>query len=287
MFRRSAGVSIWLALAAQVLAQSGYVALSKSLLGWKKEIEQKGGGKLMAVRVYTDPLRNELQLPGDTEQRTILRRYLLDESFRALLAGARSLSVSYNGSEGKFHFVLLNMALADGWSGQEEALLADEFGHAWLAALGYAAPDFRSGPAACVGVQAGNVVQHPLIRAELDRQGIPYRQYWVRTLEPALARPESGSVVPLSKIPPCDRLAQLALWLEVRLSLSPELWENFSRFQQMMAKRFAEMQPYAEQIETRLTEMKRSAPSGLPPREAYQSALVQVVGKFTELYNRR
>lgn len=282
MLRASALVAVWL-----LLAQSGYVGLSKSLLEWKQEIEQKGGGKLIAVRVYTDPLRNELQLPADTEQRGVLRRYMLEESFRGLLAKAHSLSLSYDGSEGKFHFILLNMALADGWSGQEEAVLADEFGHAWLAALGYAAPDFRAGPGACVGVQAGNVVQHLLIRGELDRRGIPYREYWIRTLEPVLARLESGGVAPLKDIRPCDRVAQLALWLDVRLSGSPELWGNFSRFQQRMSQRYAELAPYAEQIETRLGEMKRSGPSGLPTREAYQSALEQVLGKFTELYGSR
>lgn len=47
------------------------------------------------------------------------------------------------------------------------------------------------------------------------------------------------------------------------------------------------MQPYSEQIETRLGEMKRSGASPLPARDACQSALERVVGKFTELYNRR
>jgi len=285
--RFTALVGIGLTLAPLLAAQSSFVALSKSLLDWKKEIEQKGGGKLIPVRVYTDPLRNELRLPEDTEQRAILRRYFLEESFRGLLAGAHSLSVNYRGSEGKLHFVLLNMARAEQWGGQEEAVLADEFGHAWLDALGYAAPDYRPGPGACVGVQAGNVVQHLLIRGELDGRGIPSREYWVRTLEPALARLESGTAVPLKAIPPCERLAQLALWLEVRLCGSPELWQNFSRFQQMMSKHFPEIQPYAEQIETRLRELKRSGPGPLPAREAYQSALDYTLAKFTELYARR
>lgn len=278
---------MWVGLAQGLGAQSGYVALSKPLLEWKKEIEAKGGGKLIAVRVYTDPLRNEISLPADTEQRAILRRYFLDESFRGLLAGAHSLSVNYGGSEGKYHFVLLNMALAEQWSGQEEAVLADEFGHAWLSAQGYGAPEYRPGAEACVGVQAGNVVQHVLIREELERRGIRYREHWLRTLEPALEKLESGTAVPLAATPPCERLAQLALWVEVRMSLSAELWQNFSRFQQMMSKRYPETRASSEQIESRLGEMKPAGPGQLPSREAYQSALDYTLGKFTELYSSR
>jgi hypothetical protein len=287
VFRFTALVPIGLALAPLLPAQSGYVALSKSLLEWKKEIEAKGGGKLIAVRVYTDPLRNEISLPADTEQRAILRRYFLDESFRGLLAGAHSLSVNYGGSEGKYHFVLLNMALAEQWSGQEEAVLADEFGHAWLSAQGYGAPDYRPGAEACVGVQAGNVVQHVLIREELERRGIRWREHWLRTLEPALEKLESGTAVPLAALPPCERLAQLALWVEVRMSLSAELWQNFSRFQQVMSKRYPETRVWSEQIESRLGEMKPAGPGQLPSREAYQSALGYALGKFTELYSSR
>ena len=55
----------------------------------------------------------------------------------------------------------------------------------------------------------------------------------------------------------------------------------------MMSKHFPEIQPYAEQIETRLRELKGSGPGPLPAREAYQSALDYTLAKFTELYARR
>jgi hypothetical protein len=266
-------------------AQSSFVALSDSLAQWKKEIEQKSEGKLIPVRVYTDPLRNELVLPEDTPERAVLRRYFLDESFRALFVDAHSLSLNYSGTEGKFHFVLLNMARVDEWGGFEDAVLADEFGHAWLAALDYGTPVFMPGDRSCLHVHASDALQHLLIRHELTRRNIPHLDFWRHSLDLSLRKMKSEAAQPPQSKPPCQRLAQLALLLDVRLSLSPQLWKNFDRFQQLIAKLSPEIMPAAQDLEKRLRQLQPAASSPLPDRKAYQDTLDYLLDKFTELYD--
>lgn len=266
-------------------AQSSFVTLGGPLAQWKKEIEQKSQGKLVAVRVYTDPLRNELVLPEDTPERAVLRRYFLEESFRALFVDAHSLSVNYSGTEGKFHCVLLNMARADQWGGFEEAVLADEFGHAWLAALGYGTPVFMPGDRSCLHVHASDALQHLLIRRELTRRNISHLDFWRHSLDFSLQKMESGATQSPQPKPPCQRLAQLALLLDVRLSLSPQLWKNFERFQQLLSKLSPEILPAAEDLEKRLRQLQPTPSSPLPDHKAYLDTLDYLLDKFAELYD--
>jgi hypothetical protein len=70
-----------------------------------------------------------------------------------------------------------------GRNGRErKAVLAHEFGHVWLYAANYPFPQFEE-PDSCIAIQAGDAVQHIIIRDEVRRRGIAYLPYWIGNLE--------------------------------------------------------------------------------------------------------
>jgi hypothetical protein len=230
-------------------AQSARVELSKPLAEWKHEIEERGKGKVVLVRVYTDREQNELILPEDTKERSVLRRFFLSETFRGQFIRTHGMNVNYDGAEGKFYFVLLNMALAKQWEGAEDAAIAHEFGHAWLAALGYASPAYPTGPESCIAVHGGDIVQHVLIREEMKRRGIAYSEYWIRNLRAALEELESEPRRRCEEIPPCRGLELLGMWVDSSLGLSTKEWTELPRFLEILRTDFPELQSYAEDLD--------------------------------------
>lgn len=232
--------TLFFAAALAAFAQSAHVALSDRLRAWVGEIESLSGGKVILARIYTDPLRNQLQLPADADEPQVLARYLSDPGFRAQFTAAHALSLNYQGPEGRLHYVLLNMAFGDQWAAEgEEGLIGHELGHAWLNARGYRAPEYVPGPRACVASLAGDIVQHVLIRAEMDRRGIPFREFWVRQLE--AENPESGAG-------PCRRLILLAQLVDARLGLGQARWEDLARLEEKVARSNPLIPPYAGAI---------------------------------------
>jgi hypothetical protein len=226
--------------------RSASVLLSPQLARWKAEIETQGQNKVVLARVYTDAERNELVLPQDTEARPVLSRFFLQESFREQFIRTHAMTVTYSGAEGRFSFVVLNMALASEWEEAEEAVIAHEFGHAWLAALGYSAPPYEAGERSCLAVHAGDIVQHVLIREEMDRRRIPWRSYWVRNLKAALERLASqASGAPLA---PCPMAAVAALWADTRLGFSERHWQELPRFLSALEEKFPAARVWAERL---------------------------------------
>ncbi len=222
--------------------------LARPLAAWRSEIEERGG-QVVIVRVPFDRERNVITLPDDTPQRAVLRRYFMDQTFLAQFAGMHAVSVNYDGPEGRYHFILLNMARAAEWEGAEDALIGHELGHAWLAARGYLALDYRPGPESCLAVHAGDVVQHILIRREMERRGIAFRDYWVRVLDRAWPLFETP---PPADLPACRKLERLALWLDVRLGLSRQSWERFERFDAAFRKNYPALAGRGAAVEERL-----------------------------------
>lgn len=217
---------------------------------WRREIELRTGGRIAVVPVHTDPERNEMRLPEDLDAARIARRYLADDSFRRELTLAQALTINHRGPEGEIHLILLNMALADQWKGAEEGLLAHEVGHIWLDAMGLRAPAFQPGPRACIGIHAGDIPQHVLIRAEAERRGISTRPHLLGNLRMALAALESGKAT--RDPPPCARLALLSQILDARVGVTAEQWDERSRFLQLFESAYPEVASQAPAIEERL-----------------------------------
>jgi hypothetical protein len=212
-----------LLLAGLLFEHSAKVELSPRLAEWQKEIEAKGGGKLIPVRVFVE-VKNGTPtyiLPEDAPQRPVLVRYFSDAGFRSQFVRTHAVSINYTGAEGKLSFVVLNM---DRLKGDEEMLLSHEFGHAWLHASGLRAPVMPAGQAACQAIHVGDIVQHMLIREEQRRRGFEFRPGWTNELEAAAAKLKEQAPETQPPADPCLRLERLALLVDVESGLTDEDW---------------------------------------------------------------
>ena len=223
------------ALTALALAQ---IVLSPALEKWKAEIELKAGAPVIILRGLPENLRT----PD------------LETQF------SRAEALSIQNSERRY--IILNPAQLK--ESAEPPVLAHELGHVWLKATGYPPPRYDPGPAGCLSIQTGDIVQHILIRAEMDRRQIAWRPHWLETLELALAQLLKQKSEPQ---PGCQAATQLALWIDVKLSLSAASWPRFDAFEKAMAANFPDLGEPAASL------AKRLAATDLTGKIAYRQAL--------------
>jgi hypothetical protein len=251
------------------------VVLSQPLAEWKAEIEKRDGGKIIPVRIYTDRERNEMVLPEDAEARPVLRRFFLRDEFREQLSQAHALTVNWDGIEGRFHFIVMNMALADQWKDAEDAMLAHEFGHIWLDATGYKSLPYDAGAGSCLGIHASDAVQHILIRREVARRSISMLPYWLPNLEQSLHDLETA---PPRNLSPCQTLTQLGQWIDAHLGLTPETWDHLPRFLELMNENYPDLAPCEHEIADHLRAEDLTDP------DSYRQALKFSLDKFTAVF---
>ena len=248
---------------------AGSSRLTPALSKWKTQIEERGGGSVVIVAVPTEPATQIITLPEDAPFRAVLKRYFVEPAFVEQLVRAHALNLNYSGPEGRIHFILVNLALAAEAEDFQEALLAHEFGHVWLNVIGYPTPVVRGRKPDCVATHAADLVQHILIRAELNDRQIIFRPFWLANLNKALLevrQPESGAVSG------CKRLSQIALWVDVSLGLQANEWDGRDEFLMLMLRRFPEIEAAARSIETILRD------ADVAPVSAYRDALLRTYG---------
>jgi hypothetical protein len=236
--------------------------LSERLEIWKREIEQRGG-QVVVVRVETDRETSRLRVPDDRLAR-LLSENRLGEQFRRTYA----MTLNYQAAEGRVHFVALNLDRAAEFKDAEEALVAHEFGHAWLDALGFRSLDPSEQAQPCLAIHASDIVQHVLIRRELRTRGIPYREQWIGNLEAALEALNKGGAP--SGASACDGLERIALWTDVRLGLGPDAWSRYGEFDRAFRRAFPLLAATVEEIVTVLSAVDLTA------RDRFQRALAYV-----------
>lgn len=239
---------------------------------WKQEIEAKGSGPIVIVRVIRDPAANTITVAGDTPERELVKQYLMQEDVVRQLMAAHALTVSHTEGDRVTNFILLNMDRAGEWQ-SEDALLAHELGHVWLKSMGYPTPRYLPGPAACLSTHTGNVVQHILLREELDRRGIAFREGWVRDLQADLGALESK---PPSSLPPCRRVQQTALWIDARLGLTRKDWPELPRYEKALRQRFPDLAPSVDEISAYLRK------KDVRDKAAHREALVFVFDRLKQ-----
>ncbi|MCW5980854.1 MAG: hypothetical protein KIT09_22425 [Bryobacteraceae bacterium] len=257
---------------------SAAVDLSPSLAEWKRQIEETGSGKLILARIYTDVEQNRIVIPADAEQRRVLIRYFLNPAFVDEFVEMHAANLNHSGPEGSLHFILLNMARAAEWGEHEEAVLGHEFGHVWLHATGYPFPVYEGGADSCVSIQAGDAVQHVVIRAEMDRRGIVYRHYWTANLERLLDAIEGGGVAPATALPVCRAAAQVVLWLDARLGLTPESWDRYDDLIAALDRSFPELKSEVDALEALIRGRDVAEPAA--HLEVLRQALVEMYRFF-------
>ncbi len=248
------------------LAAAAAPTPSERLETWKREIEQRGE-QVVVARIETDRETNQIRIPPGTPRRALLARILAVPKLLDQFARTHAMTLNQPAAEGRVHFVLLNMARADEFKDAEEPLLAHELGHAWLDALGFQSPDVAGEPQPCLAIHAGDIVQHILIRKEMARRGIAFHDYWIRNLDAALDALKKEDAPAAG---PCDSLARIALWTDVRLGLGPESWSRYAEFDQTFRRRFPSLAGTVDELVTVLSAVDVSV------RERYTRALAYV-----------
>lgn len=260
-----AAIAVLLCLAVPALA--GAQRLPEHLEKWKADIERRGE-PLVVVRVTTDAETGQFRIPPETPRRFILARYLADERFREQFRGMYAMTLNYRAADGVAHFVLLNAARAAEYGNSEEPLLAHEFGHVWLDVVGFRSLDSFSETAPCLATHSSDLVQHVLIRRELDARGIPFREHWINTLVLALEALKKGPPAPSSG--PCDTLARIAVWADAKVGLRPETWSRYNELDAAYRSHFPELAATVDELTAVLTAVDVTDPA------RYGRALVYV-----------
>lgn len=216
------------------------LVLTAALLSWKTDIEAKGGTRLLVAEVQHQAERNEFTLPAETPGRELFAEYLRQDQFMRQFSLMYAVMIHHKSPAGNAYLVLLNGAKRSDWEAHQEALLAHEFGHAWLKSEGYPAPVLINNQWACVGIHAGDITQHVLIRAELDRRAIDHRTFWFRGMDLAATHLETAPSPPESDR--CARVRQAAQLVDVRLSVKPGEWAGQGRYEAAVRRSMPEIE---------------------------------------------
>lgn len=226
--------------------------MTPKLLAWKSEIEATGHVPLLIAYVQYDRAANTLSLAEGTAHADLFSRYLQEPAFLAQFNDMYAVSVTHKAGTPAY-LIMVNGAREDEIHGNEEALLAHEFGHAWVKANGYPSPMVVPGTSGCLPINTADILQHELIRRELDRRGIDHRTFWIRSLDRILDAkftPPSGD----STRRRCLEVRQIAELVDVRLGLTAEQWPALPRYEERVRRYF----PGIEAATSRLTNYIRS-----------------------------
>jgi len=237
-------VFLWLALLT--------LSLPPALDQWRAEIESAGGVPVYVAEVEFSADGGQMTLPDATPARPLFAQYLRQEDFVRQFVLMRGVLIHHQGPDGQAHLVLLNGARRPEWGAHRDALIAHEFGHAWLRAKGYPAPVFQPGPLACLAIHTGDIVQHVLIRREMEARGIDHLALWLASLEAATAGaavlPDNEGMAKIRAGDPCLALRQTAEWADVRLGFAGSRPEIVESYEVEMRRLFPDLEPAVSAI---------------------------------------
>ncbi len=251
------------------------LVLTAALAQWKGEIEARSGLPLVVAEAEYQESDHSFRLAPETPQRAAFVEYLKNENFRGQFMQMYAVFVHHKAPGGGAYLVMLNGMRRADWQGQEEALIAHEFGHAWIKAQGYPTPMFVDNQWACVGVHSGDIVQHGLIRSEQDRRGIEFRKFWLSGLEAATLQMESGPPPPREDR--CARIRVAAQWLDVKLGLKPGEWPAQARYEAALRKWMPEVAPTVSDL------VKLLKDKDLSSKDVHRAALKAVFELLKQL----
>lgn len=221
------------------------VTLSAALLAWKADIEARGV-TLVIAEARLDAPGGRFTVPADTPLREVLDQWLASADFRQQFQLMHATMIFQRLPERPAAFVLLNGDRRPEWESRQEALLAHEFGHAWISAEKFPVPVFVPGPHACLAVHTGDITQHVLIRSEMERRGIDGRRSWLEQLERSIPVLETASPPPEEDR--CARARQAAEWVDVKLALAPGQWPAQARYEAAVRRYMPEIVSTVERI---------------------------------------
>lgn len=251
------------------------LALTVALAGWKADIEAQSKTPVhIAVADYNQP-SHTYHLADSVPRRELFASYLKSEHFTRQFQQMYGVMIHHKAPGDHAFLILLNGMRQAEWAGHEEAVIAHELGHAWIKALGLPTPVFLDNAWACVSVHAGDIPQHVLIRAELDRRGIDHRTFWLLGLDMAAKQMEANPPPPESDR--CARVRVAAQWADVRLGLKEGEWPGRARYEAAVRKQMPEVEETVEEIVNDLQGKK------LEDRDVHRAALKFVFERLKDL----
>lgn len=251
------------------------LALTVALAGWKADIEAQSGTPVhIAVAEYDQP-SHTYRLADGAPRRDLFATYLKNENFTRQFQQMYAVMVHHKATDGNAFLILLNGIRQAEWAGHEEAVIAHELGHAWIKARGLPTPVFIDNAWACVGVHAGDIPQHVLMRAELDRRGIDHRTFWLAGLDAAAKEMETKPAPPESDR--CARVRVAAQWADVQLGLKAGEWAGRARYEAAVRGQMPEVE------ETTNIIVKYLQGKNLEDRAVHREALKFVFEKLKDL----
>jgi hypothetical protein len=212
------------------------------LLAWQLEIETLGNMKLRI-----------LSFPGSTlsqDDERALGPTLRQPGFAELFSRAQALSLRLETGSQIRTYVLLNNALIARTGNDKIQLIAHEFGHHWLAAQGMLPPAYVPGPRGCLAVHAGDIVQHILLRRELDRRGFSWRESYARDYQQAFFaagnQPRGDA---------CFRAQRLSLMMDIRTGFAAGAFDARNAYLAWLGEQDREAEAIAVELEESLQEL--------------------------------
>lgn len=256
------------------------LALPPALEQWRAEIEAAGGVPVLAAEVEFDPDGRRMRLPEGIAGRELFAHYLRQEEFVRQFMLMRGVMVHHRGWGGEALLVMLNGARRAEWAAHAEALAGHELGHAWLRARRYPEPAPEPGDPPCLAIHAGDIVEHVLIRRELDRRGINHRGYAAQSYAAALAAMrqwEDGAGLRRPVRDACLAPRQVALWVDARLGLGAGAWADLELYEAEARRVFPGLEEQVSAIEALL------GAAGLDEPGEAKAALEAVAGRLRAL----
>lgn len=225
------------------------VGIPEAISAWRSDLERQFGVKTPIIFAGET-------IQGDPEGLELARNQLRDPDFLRQFAMMQAAMVSHRVGGADRWVILMNLDLYESWKGFEEALLGHELGHIWLRARRLPTPAFRGGEYGCLAVHTGDVVQHVLIRAEMDRRGIDHRSFLMKNLDESARAMEEGKAA----ADPCAWARQAALWVDARLALAAHPWPGRARYEAAAAGMFPESGEAAAEIIDRIAGLNLDDP---------------------------
>jgi hypothetical protein len=241
-------------------------AIPAAIGEWRADLEREHGARVPVVWAGAG-------LRGDEAGFSLVSRQLGLEGFRAQFNLMHAAMISEQSQSGARFVIVVNEAWRPAWEGYEAALLGHELGHVWLRLRRLPAPAFQGGPLGCLAVHTGDIVQHILIRAEMDRRGIAHRDLLARSLDASTAALQAGS----QARDDCAWVRQAALWTDARLALEGRPWPGREAYEAAARTRFPEVEASLPNIVAAL------AGKDLDDRLVHRQALVDVFAILKQL----
>lgn len=242
----------------------------EAIESWRADLQREFGVRIPVLWIGA-------RVEGDQEGFDLAARQMASESFRAQFRLMQAATITETLETGSRYLIAVNEAWRPFWQGHEAALLGHEFGHVWLRLRRLPAPAYSGSESSCIAIHTGDVVQHILIRAEMDRRGIDHRALLMKSMDESAAAMAEGARPGDS----CAWVRQAALWVDARLGLKSADWPGRDNYERLGKKLFPESEAAASRI-IRLVEGK-----DLDDRFVHRQALIDVFGELKELAARQ